>query len=300
MKNKTVSNGREKTNEIDDVIIHRQSINKRNRNIEITVWVLLSLIIAWRPLVDIATLYNPPRETLARYFIESLVAVIVMFFPIIFRLVFNALPLESIRNRREEGQKLIFKPEFNPDDRRTENIDELLVKKTSTEEPLEFLADLALGSKQLARGIYSRAGVYLFIGVLIAFSGLAFFYLQTSSVSKIEDATTLLITLAPKFGILFFIEFIALFFLKQYRSAMDEFRYYESLQRSREETLAIVKLIKKTDSEIDIFEIIEKCGFRSTIDKLEEGQSTDLLEAKKLNKDETELFGKIIDIVGKR
>jgi hypothetical protein len=46
--------------------------------------------------------------------------------------------------------------------------------------------------------------------------------------------------------------------------------------------------------------MIEKTGFRSTTEKLDNGQTTDLLESKKLNKDETEIFSKILDIVGKR
>ena len=81
---------------------------------------------------------------------------------------------------------------------------------------------------------------------------------------------------------------------------MDEFRYYESLQRSREETLAIIKLTNESDSVSDIYEMVDKIGFRSSPDRLENGQSTELLESKKLNKDETEIFSKILDIVGKR
>ncbi len=81
---------------------------------------------------------------------------------------------------------------------------------------------------------------------------------------------------------------------------MDEFRYYESLQRSREETLAIIKLMSDSESVIDVYEMVEKIGFRSTTEKLDSGQTTELLESKKLSKDEAEIFAKILDIVGKR
>ncbi len=43
------------------------------------------------------------------------------------------------------------------------------------------------------------------------------------------------LVLLPGFGILFFIEFVAFFFLRQYRSALDEFRYYDAIRRNREE-----------------------------------------------------------------
>lgn len=211
------------------------------------------------------------------------------------------LPLETLRRRKE-----LISFEVRKDERRIlknneneENLDNLIAQQTSLEPSEVFLTKLTLSSRQLAKSIYSRSGVYLLIGVLIAFSGLVFFYLQTTITNR-PDATSLLIALAPNFGILFFIEFIALFFLKQYKSAMDEFRYYESLQRSREETLALVKLIKESGEILNIYELIEKCGFRSTSEKLETGQTTELLESKKLNKDEAEIFSKILDIVGKR
>ena len=81
---------------------------------------------------------------------------------------------------------------------------------------------------------------------------------------------------------------------------MDEFRYYESLKRSREETLAILKIAKDSSTELDVFELVEKAGFRSHGTKLDSGQTTELIESKKLNKDETELFSKIIDSINKK
>ena len=44
-----------------------------------------------------------------------------------------------------------------------------------------LLASLADESKRLSTALYTRSGVYLIIGVLVAFSGLGFFYLQTLS-----------------------------------------------------------------------------------------------------------------------
>ena len=59
--------------------------------------------------------------------------------------------------------------------------------------------------------------------------------------------------LAPRFGILFFIELIAFFFLRQYKAAMEEFRYYEAIKRQREETLALVAMLKRRKSDVNLW-----------------------------------------------
>jgi hypothetical protein len=123
----------------------------------------------------------------------------------------------------------------------------------------------------IADRIYSRSGVYLLIGVLIAFSGLTFFYLQTLPLAPGKDLYAVLVALLPRFGVLFFIELIAFFFLRQYRAAMDEFRYFEAIKRSREDNVAIVALAK-SESAIDILKVIEICSFNVVIGKLGQGE----------------------------
>ncbi|HBK7260949.1 TPA: hypothetical protein LNF46_003413 [Vibrio cholerae] len=282
-----------------------ESLNKSSmtkRMIEIYSWIIFGLVLSGGIWLEVYFYGMTPNLLQTRY-LEVILALLVMMFPILYRLIFNKLPLESIRESRRARVKIIQNEEVTSVVSGTaKGVKEFQQKLASHETPEGYIYSLVLSSKELAQSMYSRSGVYLLIGVLIAFSGLAFFYLQTSATLQAEAliGTTVLLELAPKFGILFFIEFIALFFLKQYKSAMDEFRYYESLQRSREETLAIVKLVMSTGKELDVYELIEKCGFRSATEKLNDGQSTVLLESKKLNKDETEIFSKIVDIVGKR
>ncbi|MGR4021566.1 hypothetical protein [Vibrio harveyi] len=272
------------------------------RMIEVYSWMIFGLVLSGGIWMEVY-FYGVTPELLQARYLEIILSLLVMMFPILYRLIFNKLPLESIRESRRARVELIQNEKLTGVvSGATEDVKEFQQKLADPETPEKYIYSLVLSSKELAQSMYSRSGVYLLIGVLIAFSGLAFFYLQTSATLQAEAliGTAILLELAPKFGILFFIEFIALFFLKQYKSAMDEFRYYESLQRSREETLAIVKLVMSSGKELDVYELIEKCGFRSATEKLNDGQSTELLESKKLNKDETEIFSKIVDIVGKR
>ena len=95
--------------------------------------------------------------------------------------------------------------------------------------------------------------------------------------------------LASRFGILFFVELVAFFFFRQYRSAMEEFRYFESVQRKREETFVLVRLMKEQDNKVDIDRLIKTTeGFSSTAGKLAVGESTELLESRRITKDEME------------
>jgi hypothetical protein len=159
---------------------------------------------------------------------------------------------------------------------------------------------LATQSASTARGIYSRAGVYLLVGVGIAFSGLAFFYLETGTLKGNSDVTANLVLYTPRFGILFFIELIAFFFLRQYRAAMDEYRYYQSLQRHREELLVLALLSDKQGKSMDAAAMVKQGTFYSGREILSKGESTEILEARKLEKDELELLSKVVEAVGKK
>lgn len=103
----------------------------------------------------------------------------------------------------------------------------------------------------------------------------------------------------PKFGILFFIEFVAFFFLRLYRSAMDEFRYYESIARRREEVSALLMLSAESEPKINLMELLKSDSYFSRVSVLEKDQTTEIIEARKLEKGELELLGKVVESVVK-
>jgi uncharacterized membrane protein len=89
----------------------------------------------------------------------------------------------------------------------------------------------------LTKKIYTGAGVYLIVGVIVAFTGLLFFYMRNRDLPIEHDYLDRFLSLLPGFGILFFIELVAFFFLRQCRAAMDEFRYFDAILRSRKDSL---------------------------------------------------------------
>ena len=78
---------------------------------------------------------------------------------------------------------------------------------------------------------------------------------------------------------------------------MDEFRYFEAVQRHREETYALIRLIKEESGKLNLNDLLKSNYFYSTAAKLGPGETTELLESRKLTKDEMDIFMKIVDAV---
>lgn len=161
--------------------------------------------------------------------------------------------------------------------------------------PEALLKLQAAYSRNLAKTVFTRAGVYLMVGAITAFSGLIFFYLQGNIIKASPTLIENLVLLAPRFGILISIEVIAFFFLKQYKSAMDEFRYFETISRIREEMRFSYGVHKFSKENLSVLEAVKAGSFSSRIAPLENGQTTEVLEARKIEGSELAGLAKIIE-----
>lgn len=279
----------------------------QNRVMELNVWMVVSVLVAGGIFFDIVSKGAPPFEVFSARYLDFLLAFATFFFPIIFRLIFGVLPLEALRRRRAQQQ--LESPTPPSSDLPAAELKEAEIRVLSDALGAEQMADssasrlfayYAHSSRKLAQSIYNRAGVYLLVGVLVAFSGLAFFYVQTAQAPlPATDGMSLIVSFAPKFGILFFIEFVALFFLRQYRAAMDEFRYYEAIKRNREETLALIKISVDSEKPLDPLELVKNQSFFSKAGVLSKDQTSEIIESRKLEKNELELLEKVIDVVSR-
>ncbi|WP_421589396.1 hypothetical protein [Rahnella aceris] len=291
---------------------------------EVAFWVGISALVSM-PVTSELIRYGYVRvETYYSNSTNVVYSLIITIAPVVFGFVYGDLPLTFLKKKNLASKNRFETSSINNSNKdkvsgegkhdESQSVDPDVVfvdgadfhdeNSTSPDKVVEYIKYMMLTSTQLANRMLRNASLYLFSGVLIAIVGLGFFYTQTLNsvnpalLSKDEVATSFsstMIALIPKFGILFFIEFIAFFFLKQYRTSMDEFRYYESLKRSREETYAIVRLMMLDGGKINVLNLIEKYGFRTKLDKLEVGQSLDHLEARKLDKSELEILGRIVE-----
>lgn len=295
--------------EFEDTLQIARRREASNRVFEMYVWMIASIVIAGRIALEGMARTAPLPDVIASRYLELLLALGVFFFPVVFRLIFGAMPLEAIRRTR--AQRQVENSEQPSESRPVVEVrraelqvltDAMGTDELASSSATKLFAYFATNSRRLSQSIYNRAGVYLMVGVVVAFSGLAFFYLQTAQSAPLTqpgDGLSILISLAPKFGILFFIELVAFFFLRQYRSAMDEFRYYEAIKRNREETLALIRIALDSGKEFDPLSLVKSESFFSKAGVLDKGQSTEIIESRKLEKSEIELLEKVLDVVSR-
>ncbi|ELJ8534945.1 hypothetical protein RUK86_003394 [Vibrio cholerae] len=279
------------------------SLSRPSRRLaEVYLWMFFAALVGGRVILQVVL--NPKGgvylEDVQFYYYDILVMSLVLLFPLLFSQIFGKLPFEYLRYRR--ASNLIQQKESSVSINASAEEKEVINQQISLgDTALEQMQKLAKSSKEISEGLYTRAGVYLFIGVIIAFSGLAFFYIETAkgvgintpAETAISSSSSLLL-MAPKFGILFFIEMVAFFFLRQYREAMDEYRYYESIKRKREENLVLMQLNSENDVPMSISDLLEKTAFYSDHKNLKAGETTEIIESRKLSSNEIALMEKML------
>ena len=279
------------------------SLSRPSRRLaEVYLWMFFAVLVGGRVILQVVL--NPKGgvylEDIQFYYYDILIMSLVLLFPLLFSQIFGKLPFEYLRYRR--ASNLVQQKESSLSINASAEEKEVINQQISLgDTALEQMQKLAKSSKEISEGLYTRAGVYLFIGVIIAFSGLAFFYIETAKGVDINtpaetaiSSSSSLLLMAPKFGILFFIEMVAFFFLRQYREAMDEYRYYESIKRKREENLVLMQLNSENDVPMSISDLLEKTAFYSDHKNLKAGETTEIIESRKLSSNEIALMEKML------
>ena len=185
----------------------------RDRMVELYLWSIAAFVISGRLWIMMLRFGRFHPDMLTDFYLDVLAGVLCLIFPILYRLIFGLLPLQHLRlarltapERAAEARIIVERVPATP-----ERVSRPSYSLTKDTEPLAVLAQLTQSSRNLSDRIFTRAGIYLIVGVLIAFSGLIFFYTQTagtnphvapSDASPFGIAATQVATLAPRFGIL--------------------------------------------------------------------------------------------------
>jgi hypothetical protein len=96
---------------------------------------------------------------------------------------------------------------------------------------------------------------------------------------------------------LFFIEFIAFFFLKQYRIMLEEYRYYEAIKRKRQDNLNLIELIETHKDNLELLKLLTESISQTVITKLSNGETTEILETQKIVNQDLDIFSKFTDLI---
>jgi hypothetical protein len=184
------------------------------------------------------------------------------------------------------------------DEVRTTPFIEARDEAVSSLDPRQLMALYGESTSKLAERIFSRSNAHLFAGGVIASIGIGVFLYRSSQISSTTEWKVIIPVLAPGFGILFFIELVAFFFLRQYRSAMDDFRYFDAVRRSREESLVILKMFAENPNTVATQDVLAAMSIYSSAGKLGKDETTEIIEARKMQRDEALVFEKLAETVG--
>jgi len=271
-----------------------KEINLRRRK-EAYIWLALAFLLAGRPIfMSLKNGDGLGYKDFFDFYGEIVLAVMFSLLPLLFRQVFGELPFEYVRKSRSKQRAIEIKGSNN-NIVITEDIYKQLKKK-------QIILNHIEESKEISQKIYSRSGAYLLIGCLIAFTGVAIFYspIFGQVINEKRDISQVLVDYLPRFGALFFIEFIAMFFLRQYRIMMQEYRYYEGIKRERQDEFRNIQLFKKFSSDPNLLSQLHKIlKLKQTRCNLKNGESTELLELEKITQKDLDIIGKFTDIVSK-
>lgn len=260
--------------------------------IELIIWMVFAGIIGWQWYYRLD--YKANQFDLINIVLFSSSMIIV---PLLFRTVFGLLPLQYLRQNVRVKNKNLTQTESDEIDEDAIRHDELKYQG-----PEDYLVNLCISSEKLSRKIFSRSSSYLFIGSFIASVGIIYFSFQSIEIVQGDKSGTEMIVLfLPRFGALFFIEFVAFFFLKQYRITMDEFKYYESLKRQRESNLLMLKiqLDKTLNKEKEMLKsILDRLELFSNPTILKENETTENIETRKYSNEELNILNNVVNQIG--
>jgi hypothetical protein len=260
-----------------------------NRIMELYLWVFITILVLFPAIYYsiIDGLYH--RDFIMEFYNQFLLGTLLLLIPILFNLIFGKLPIEYLNSKREGVHKI------NIQDSR--NINVVIQQPKSEDLNEDYNLQCINESKTIAEKIYTRSGVYLLVGCLIAFIGLAIFYSPIFPKSSSAEIAQRLLDYLPRFGALFFVEFIAFFFLKQYRIMLEEYRYYEAIKRRRQDNLNLVELINTYKDNIDLLKLLTENLSQTVVTRLSKGETTEILETQKIVNQDLDIFGKLTELV---
>ncbi|MCJ2021535.1 hypothetical protein MKK84_29655 [Methylobacterium sp. E-065] len=275
-------------------------IKTRSGRSEINLWILFSIALFIYSMADITQsdrLYYPPVY-IAAVLKASILSFVFLIIPYFFRQIFGDYPITYVSKSaksEDRSPQIIGKTIIVSSAGDVSSTGPIGVSEAN---PRSLLEAHARNSAEIAQKIYNRAGVYLRAGAFIAFAGLGIFYAipYNDASTNSHDLVDRFVGMLPRFGVLFFIEFVAIFFLRQYRSAMDDYRYYDAVRRHREENLAVLHMFGESKiGPIPTKEVLESMSIYSGVDLIGKDQTSTAIELRKLDRDELIFFEKMVE-----
>ena len=260
-----------------------------NRVLELYVWIIVAMLVTF-PILYSSFRYSGFHEDfIFEFYNQFLIGVFLILVPVLFKLIFGKLPFEYLRSIREGKHEINIQ--------NSENVKVFIQDLTSEESVEKYVIQCINESKNISEKIFNRSGVYLLVGCLIAFIGVVIFYSPIFQTTETKDISQRLLDYLPRFGSLFFIEFVAFFFLKQYRIMLEEYRYYEAIKRKRQDNHNLVNLIENHKDNLELLKILTENISQLATTKLSNGETTEILETQKIVNQDLDIFSKLVELI---
>lgn len=158
-------------------------------------------------------------------------------------------------------------------------------KEVSSMSPVELFSRDVESAGRRADALFARSTLLLTGGIIMAFIGVAIFYVTLPETKGEETLATYWPKVVRPTGVLVFVEAIAWFLLRQYRSLVEDYKWFYRLYLKRSNFLAASRVlsVEKVRPE-DLF-IAVSLVQEDYSGRLRAGETTEALEALKLLED---------------
>lgn len=175
-------------------------------------------------------------------------------------------------------------------------------------------------SKAIVKIERRRSNIFLFSSILIAFGGIFYFVFSVDpemhdtnlrnmwsrSSEDVHDLfandlnlTNWLIAIIPRTIAFIFIEYFAFYFLKVYRTSLNDLTHYNSVLKIREDNYLVFKFYDQNKDALPKEFLLDKLNLFNEVDIIKNGESSKHIELQKLSKDETAFIEGILETIVK-
>lgn len=155
-----------------------------------------------------------------------------------------------------------------------------------------------IGAQNRAEAMFLRSTLLLAGGIIMAFIGVAIFYITLPNFSPNESPTTYLSKAIRPTGILIFIESIAWFLLRQYRALIEDYKTFHRIYLKRANFLAAYRLVSTEKVRPEDLFMAASLIDEDLTGRLKHGETTEAIERVKI--DEPSPVFALVDLIIKR
>ncbi|EKN6333463.1 hypothetical protein DVP95_11705 [Yersinia enterocolitica] len=131
-----------------------------------------------------------------------------------------------------------------------------------------------------------RGALNLSIGIVTAFIGIVFLIYSVIKIPTQGDVVYISLNFIPRLSIVFLIEIFAYFFLKLYKSSLDEIKYFQNEITNIESKYLAIKILNDNSSPDVFLSVVGNLMNTERNYILQKGQSTVPLEREKYEREQ--------------